>query len=202
MKKLITTVVLSYLAFVVLPSATKVRAILAAPLVITDENAQGDACYVLAAGSAMCERLAAASDLYHMKRIPLIILMNNSEKGPYSFPAQASWSPTQWSVEYLVWRGVPKEKIQIVAEVKGPFGTLSEAKNIAKTLPPGIKRLVVATSAPHTRRSLLAFKKSLPPGVAVIPFAASSFETSAECFNPLWLEYFKLLIYKIYMFFL
>jgi hypothetical protein len=202
MKKLITTVLLSWLAFVVVPSIAKVRAILAAPLVISDESARGDACYVMAAGNAMTERLAAASDLYHMNRVPLIILMDSSERGPYSFPAQASWSPAQWSVEYLAWRGIPKEKIQIVAEVKGPLGTLSEAKNIAKTLPSNIKRLVLVTSAPHTRRSLLAFKKSLPSSVTITPFAASGFETSAECFHPIWLEYCKLLVYKIYSFFL
>jgi uncharacterized SAM-binding protein YcdF (DUF218 family) len=200
MKKLLATLLLSWLAFVVVPSIPKARAILAAPLVITDENAEGDACYVLSDGNAVWERLAAASDLYHMKRVPKIILMANHDTGPYSFPAHASWSTTQWEVEYLVWRGVPKENIQIVEEVKGLFGTLSEAKNIAKTLSPNVKRLVLVTSAPHTRRSLLAFKKVLPSTITVIPYAATNFESSAEMSAPIWLEYLKLFVYKIYLF--
>jgi uncharacterized SAM-binding protein YcdF (DUF218 family) len=197
MKRLLGVISFSCLTFVVLPSIPGVRSFLAAPLIVSNERASGDACYVLAAGNALWERLAAASDLYHEKRVPKIILMRNNEMGPYNFPARESWSGTQWAVEYLGWRGVPKEKIQIIAEVKGIFGTLSEAKNIAQNLPPDIKKLVLVTSAPHTRRSLLAFRHELPIGVEVIPFAATSFATSAEMSDPIWLEYSKLLVYKL-----
>jgi uncharacterized SAM-binding protein YcdF (DUF218 family) len=200
MKKPLVTILIFWVALVMMPSIPRVRSILAAPLVVTDENASGEACYVLAAGNAIWERLAAASDLYHMKRVPKIIIMSNNDTSHYSFPAHASWSGTQWYVEYLSWRGVPKENIQIIEEVKGPFGTLNEARNIAKILPPNAKRLVLVTSAPHTRRSLLAFKKSLPPGLTIIPFAATNFEASAEMHHPLWLEYLKLLVYKTYLF--
>jgi uncharacterized SAM-binding protein YcdF (DUF218 family) len=196
MKKLIAYALLSWLVFVALPSVPKIRSILSAPLVVTNENAAGDACYVLSAGNALWERLAAASDLYHMKRVPKVIIMRNDEMGPYSFPAKVSWSQTQWAMDYLMWRGVPREKIEIVEKAKGLFGTHAEAKNIARSLKPDIKQLVLVTSAPHTRRSVLAFKRALPASITLITYAATSFETSAEYSDPIWLEYLKLLTYS------
>ena len=181
------------------PSIPKIRSILAAPLVITNENASGDACYVLAGGNAIWERLNAASALYRMKRIPIIFIMQNGERSHYNFTQQTNWTQTQWAVSYLEWRGVPKERIASLDEAKGLFGTLTEAQNLAKNLPPNVRRLVLVTSAPHTRRSLLAFRKTLPPTVSVIPYAASPFKTSSERSAPIWPEYLKLLVYKIYL---
>ena len=121
--------------------------------------------------------------------------MQDNERGPYSFTARASWNRTQWSVEYLVWRGVPRNKVLILQELKGRWGTLLEAKNVGRTLTPDIKKLVLVTSAPHTQRSLLAFRRTLPPEIQIVPYAATSFDTSYEMYSPIWLEYLKLLIY-------
>jgi uncharacterized SAM-binding protein YcdF (DUF218 family) len=183
------------LAFVAIPSIPKVRSLLARPLIVTSEAANGDACYVLGAGNAIWERLAAASDLYHVKQVPKIILMRDDARGAYSFPDHASWTATEWSVEYLSWRGVPKDKILLIDHAEGWFGTLSEARNVARSF--NGKSLVIVTSAPHTRRSLLAFRRVLPKDVTVIPYSATSFETSAELYYPIWLEYMKLFAYAI-----
>jgi uncharacterized SAM-binding protein YcdF (DUF218 family) len=188
------------LAFVVIPSIPKVRTLLARPLIVSDEAANGDACYVLGAGNAIWERLAAASDLYHMKRVPKIILMREDARGPYSFTAKASWSASEWAIEYLVWRGVPRDKILLIDHAEGSFGTFAEARNLARNGPPDVKKLVLATSPPHTRRSLLAFRRALPKDINIIPYSATSFETSAELYHPLWLEYLKLLLYKLFLF--
>jgi uncharacterized SAM-binding protein YcdF (DUF218 family) len=190
-------ILLICIVFVLLPSVPGIRAILASPLVITDESASGDACYVMSAGNALGERLAAASDLYHMKRVPKIILMQDNERGPYSFTARTSWNRTQWAMEYLVWRGVPRESILIIQEYKGRWGTLLEARNLARIPAPELKKLVLVTSAPHTRRSLYTFRRVLSPNIRIVPFAATSFEASYEMYNPIWLEYLKLLVYRI-----
>jgi uncharacterized SAM-binding protein YcdF (DUF218 family) len=200
MKRLVMTILLIWLVFVALPSVPKIRSILAKPLVVTNESASGDACYVLSAGYAIWERLAAASDLYHMKRISRIIMMQNNKRGPYSFNARESWSATQWEVHCLVWRGVPEEKVLLVDEDKGMFGTESEASTVARSLPSDVRRLVLVTSAPHTRRSLLAFRRVLPAGIEVTVYAATPFETSAEFYNPIWLEYLKLLFYSLFLY--
>jgi uncharacterized SAM-binding protein YcdF (DUF218 family) len=199
MKRIFITILLSWIAFTAVTSIRKVRAILAAPLVVTDESAHGDACYVLASGNAIWERLAAASDLYLMRRVSKIFIMRNGEPSSYNFDLQTNWSQTQWAVSYLAWQGIPKERVIILDEVKGPLGTLCEAKNLARTLPLEVKRLVLVTSAPHTRRSLFTFRKLLPASVTVIPYAATPLEYSTELTEPIWLEYLKLLVYHAYL---
>jgi len=189
-----------FLAFVLIGSIPRLRAIVAWPLVVSNESAEGDACYVLAAGNAIWERLAAASDLYHMNRVRKILLMRNDTKGPYNFPRHASLSPTQWETAYLSSRGVPTEDIVLIRHADGLFGTFAESRNVAHYLPPEIKRLVIVTSPPHTRRSLLTFKRALHGNVAVVPYSAVAFEASAELYDPLWLEYMKLVVYAVFLF--
>lgn len=190
-------IALLWLLFVGIPSIPEVRAMLAAPLVVTDAGVRGDACYVLASGNALQERLAAAADLFHLKRIPKILLMRDNAVSSYSFTAHASWTATQWAVEYLAWLGVPRDKVILVEGTAGFWGTLREARNIARVLPRDVKKLVLVTSAPHTRRSLLAFKRVLPAGVTVVAFAATPIETSSEIHCPIWLEYLKLFVYAV-----
>ena len=199
MKSKITTsatiLIIAVLVFAVIPSVPQVRFLLARPLVVSSDSASGDACYVLGAGNAIWERLAAASDLYHMKRVPKIILMRDDATGPYSFTAHASWTATEWAVEYLAWRGVPRDRILLIDHAEGFFGTLSEARNMARKFDG--KSLVVVTSAPHTRRSLIAFKRVLPKDIGIIPYSATTIENSAELYYPLWLEYLKLIVYTL-----
>ena len=45
------------------------------------------------------------------------------------------------------------------------------------------------------RRSVLAFRRSLPADVRIVPYAATTFENSYEMYHPIWVEYFKLLVY-------
>ena len=44
-------------------------------------------------------------------------------------------------------------------------------------------------------QSVLAFRRSLPAGVRVVPFAATEFVNSYEMYHPIWIEYLKLLVY-------
>jgi len=179
----------------VISSSGLVRSWLGAPLVIHEENARGDSCYVMAGGGALWERLDAASDLVQMGRVGSIILMRDDNICQFSFKANASWTRTQWAADYLAWRGIAADRIQWIPQTKGFFGTLTEARTIAKRLPKSVKALVVVSSAPHMRRSVLAFTRSLPSDVSVVPYAATSFQTSYEMNHPIWLEYVKLILY-------
>lgn len=67
--------------FVMLPSFPKVRNILAVPLVVHEQSAHGDACYVLAGGEALWERLDAVADLVQMGRVTSILLMRDDMRG-------------------------------------------------------------------------------------------------------------------------
>ena len=175
-----------------------IRVWLARPLYVATEANTGDAAYVLAGGAAMRERLAAAADLQLMHRVPRILLMRNSEKSAFSFKANTNWTPTEWAVDYLKWRGVPEEAILVLEDKKlSSMGTLDEARSIAAALPPNITRLVLVTSPAHTRRSVLAFSRNLPKNVVILSYPAIDIRQSTEFYNPLIVEYFKLLVYSI-----
>lgn len=195
--KSLATLAVFWLVIVVLSSSPPVRKILSAPLVVHEENARGDACYVLAGGGSLRERLDAAADLVQMHRVPVILLMRDDRRGQYSFKANSSWTGTQWATDYLAWRGVPKDRIVLLPWVDGLFGTLAEARTVAKSLPKNVTTLVVISSAPHMCRSVLAFRRSLPDGTKVIPYAATTMENSFELYHPIWLEYLKLLVYSL-----
>jgi len=187
-----------FVALAVASSIPWVRTWLMAPLVVSDPSAAGDAAYVLAGGRALHERLEAASDLYFLKRVPLLVLVKDDGPSQFSVPSRASWTRTQWAVDFLTWRGVPEEKIlRLALQGRTRFGTLDEARSVAAALPPNVARLVVVTSAPHTRRSLLAFRRALPPRVTAVPYAATSIAETSEFSASIALEYVKLLAYAI-----
>lgn len=195
--KWIVIVAFIWLSFVVLPSYENVRSFLAAPLVVHEQNASGDICYVLAGGGAIWERLDAAADLVQMGRVSRILLMEDCSRGQYSFKTNSSWTRTQWATDYLAWRGIPGDRIALIPKSDDLFGTLKEARAVAKSLSKNVTSLVVVSSAPHMRRAMLAFRRSLPDGVQVVPYAATVFEHSYEMHHPIWIEYFKLLVYYV-----
>mgnify|MGYP001426038522 CR=1 FL=1 len=186
-----------FLLFVLVPSFPRVRAIIAAPLRVTDPEAKGDACYVLAGGETVWERLNAAADLVHLGRVPRIYLMDAPSRDQYNVRAGGSWSRGKWYVDYLVWRGVPAERIRFIPSSRGFFGTRAEARALALHLPGGVRQVVIVSSAPHMRRALLAFRRALPPQVGVVPYAATDLASSQEIYYPLWIEYLKLLVYTV-----
>ena len=188
----------AFLVFGVAPGITAVRHAMSAPLIVHDDNARGDAAYVMAGGLASEERLRAAADLFHMGRVPRLYLMRDDGRSYHSFTERRSLSRTEWMVSYLGWLGVPRDRITLVADAGGsPLGSLHEADLLRQALPPEVQRLVVVTSPVHTRRSGLAFRRRLGPRVAITTYAAIDWALSAEAFAPLWLEYVKLAVYAV-----
>lgn len=188
-------VLLTCLALVILGSFQQVRSIVSAPLMVHEPEARGEACYVLAGGNSIWERLDAAADLVNMGRVARIYLMQDDCRGPYSFKTGKSWTRGEWFLDYLAWRGVPPGKISLIPASDGFFGTMSEAREFAQHGPKWVRRLVLVSSAPHMRRATLAFRRALPADVRVVPYAASDFRTSSELYYPIWMEYLKLLVY-------
>ena len=160
-------VVVAWLVSIVLMSLSSVRALVATPLYAHDANAQGEVAYVMADGPAYWERLRAASDLYHWKKIKRIIILNETGSAGYNFVRQQSDTRYQKAIDYLELYGVPEDKVlTIEPQPNAFFGSLSEAQAVAKTFPE-IKSIVVVTSAPHTRRSLICFQRSCQSDVAI-----------------------------------
>ncbi|TWT81125.1 hypothetical protein CA13_25730 [Planctomycetes bacterium CA13] len=184
-----------WLLSMVLLSFHSIRGFVAYPLVVHDPEASGDAAYVMADGHAYWERLHAASDLFHMRKVPRLIILAESETAGYNFVQQRSETRLEKAIAYLEWLGVPAEKVSTVSvETPVMFGSLSEARAVAEQQP-GLKSIVVVTSAPHTRRSRLCFRRSLSKQVNVQVYSASDVGEGSEIDSPLWIEYIKLLIY-------
>lgn len=172
-----------------------VRGVVAYPLYVSNDNASGEAAYVMADGFAYWERLHAASDLYNMKRVKRIIILDEQDLSMYNFVKQRSDLLVERAIDYLVWKGVPRDKISSVPVTLGaPFGSLSEAQTVARQ-EPNLKSIVVVTSAMHTRRSLLCFRRSMPENVQVDVYAPTAPSESWEVGSPIWTEYVKLIVY-------
>jgi len=198
MIKWLLIIALGWIVFVVLPTLPAVRIFLASPLVVEDRDPRGDAGYILAGNNAFRERLGAAAYIYNEGRISRIIFMRDDAPSSYNFVAKARWTRTEWALDFLTHRGVPREKIQLIDQVTGMFGTLQEARNLKKALPSDLKRLVLVSSATHMRRCVLAFRRVLPPDIAIVSCPASSYSSSYEYYHPLWLEYLKLAVYAVF----
>jgi len=190
---------LAFFVFAIAPTLTPVRHALSWPLIVHVADARGDAAYVMHGGPALDERLRAAADLFHMGRVPRILLYDDPERSSFNFAEGESWTRTQWSLSFLAWLGVPRERVVLIEDRGGSaFGSLHEADLVsAQAARLGIGSLVVVTSPVHTRRSGLSFRRRLPEGVTATTYAATIFESSAEAHAPLWLEYLKLVVYAL-----
>lgn len=174
------------------------RGLFVFPLYVHEENASGEAAYVMADGPASWERLRAASDLYHLKRVKRILILEEMGSNGYNFVQHRSESRVERVRDFLSLCGVPNEAISYVPENESAMlGSRSEAQGVAKSFP-DLSSIVIVTSAPHTRRSRLCFERAMPNSTAVQVYSASNPFASDEIYAPIWLEYAKLFIYQIF----
>ena len=183
------------LCLAVIFSFRQPRAWLSRPLYVHDPDARAAIAYVMSGGPASFERLLAASDLYHTERISSIALENDTQPSCYNYLKNKSESRSDRCIAYLMMRGVPEDRIKLVPKCSSSrFGSLREAQSVAKDLG-RIENLIVITSPTHTRRTELAFIRSLPKNIKVHIYAASDLAGSDEIFSPIWIEYLKLAAY-------
>lgn len=169
------------------------------PLCVDDEQAAGEIAYVMADGPAMWERLRAAADLYHMHRIAQIALLDEKQSSGYNFVRHQSDSRVQREIDFLAMLGVPPDKIQTVqSDSEDWLSSRSEAVGLFRERPK-VKRLVVVTSPPHTRRSLLCFRRTFPTDTKIAVYSAALPSESAETYLPIWIEYVKLVVYWMFV---
>ena len=179
----------------VLLSTTWFRAWVSYPLHVSNMTTNANIAYVMSDGHAYWNRLYAASDLYHMGKIKTIAVQENPTSSRYDFVLRRSQTVTQRSIRYLNSLGVPENRIVTVPGTKDPaLGSWSEAQAFADEFRE-TPNVVVVTSSPHTRRSLLCFERAMPASCQVTVIADSLPDEGAELFAPIWLEYGKLAVY-------
>ncbi len=187
--------VVAWCVVTVATSFAPVRGFLIAPLHIHESDASGSFAYVMADGPATWERLRAAADLYHLRRINTIYLLDEQNPAGWNFVRKQLDSRLQREIDYLVLFGVPADRIVAVPRTSETWmSSLAEAKSVAALIP-DVRRLVVVTSPPHTRRSKLCFLRVYPAGTRVFSYAPDDPANSTETHFPIWIEYAKLMVY-------
>jgi uncharacterized SAM-binding protein YcdF (DUF218 family) len=126
-------------------------------LIVKSDLASADAIVVMSGSSTYLERADWAAQLYREGRAPLIILTNDSliagwdgkeERNPYFYELAA---------RALQQRGVPASKIQVVSDIA--LGTYEESLGVRDyATAHQLKRLLIITSAYHTRRTLWSLR--------------------------------------------
>jgi uncharacterized SAM-binding protein YcdF (DUF218 family) len=126
-------------------------------LIVKSEMASADAIVVLSGSSTYLERADWAAKLYHEGRAPAIILTNDSlisgwdkveERNPFFYELAA---------RELVKRGVPESKIRVVSNIA--LGTYEESLGLRDyATAHNLRRLLVVTSAYHSRRALWSMR--------------------------------------------
>jgi uncharacterized SAM-binding protein YcdF (DUF218 family) len=126
-------------------------------LIVKSDLAAADAIVVMSGSSTYLERADWAARLYREGRAPIVVLTNDSlisgwdrkeERNPYFYELAA---------RELQKRGVPESKIQVVSDIA--LGTYEESLGVRDyAAAHQLKRLLVVTSAYHTRRTLWSLR--------------------------------------------
>ena len=175
-------------------------------LIVKSEMASADAIVVMSGSSTYVERADWAARLYREGRAPVIILSNDSlisgwdkkeERNPYFYELAA---------KELQRRGVPESKIQVVSDIA--LGTYEESLGVRDyATAHQLKRLLIVTSAYHTRRTLWSLRHACagsdievgidsPPGGWQTP-APSRWWWSRWGWKVVASEYVKLIYYRM-----
>jgi uncharacterized SAM-binding protein YcdF (DUF218 family) len=128
-------------------------------LIVEADLKSADAIVVLSGSSTYIERTSWAANLYKEGRAPIVLLTNDhllsgwdraEERNPYFYELAA---------QELRLRGVPAEKIQIVpGNTLGTYEESLEIRDFATAH--HLMRLLVVTSAYHSRRALWSMRRA------------------------------------------
>ncbi|MCC9601429.1 YdcF family protein [Stieleria sp. JC731] len=176
-------------------SSDTVRGLLISPLVRHDSDARGDIAYVMADGAAYWERLLSASDLYHMHRVDKIFLLREDRNSCYNFIRKKNDTLTERAVDYLEMRGVPSDAIHFVPPAQATWLSSRDEAIALANLDKEFGKIIVVTSPPHTRRSLLTFQRVFADQSLISIHSAAPPSQSVETHLPIWIEYVKLIVY-------
>jgi len=126
-------------------------------LIVKSELPSADAIVVMSGSATYRERADWAARLYREGRAPIVILTNDSLKSGWDNKEERNPYFYELAARELERLGVPPSKIQVVSDIA--LGTYEEslgARDYATAHQ--LKRLLVVTSAYHTRRTLWSLR--------------------------------------------
>jgi len=154
--------------------------------------------YVLGGSEgSLRERFNIAARLYHEKVAVKLMTLSRPGITAYDPVRGRNLTNDEWSREELIRLGVRSSDIEVIYAGEGFFGTLAEAKEVARLTPGrGYRRLILVTSEHHTRRAWLAFSTTLAgQGIEVYAYMARDREDLAILAE----EYVKLIVYRSFL---
>jgi uncharacterized SAM-binding protein YcdF (DUF218 family) len=126
-------------------------------LIVKSDLASADAIVVMSGSATYRERAAWAARLYREGRAPIVILTNDSLKSGWDNKEQRNPYFYELAARELQQQGVPESKIQVVSGIA--LGTYEESLGVRDYAGAHqLKRLLVVTSAYHTRRALWSLR--------------------------------------------
>ena len=138
-------------------------------LIVKSEMPAADAIVVLSGSSTYVERTAHAAKLYREGRARIVVLTNDGLLSGWNEKEQRNPLFCELAVRELRQHGVPADRIQIVpGQAAGTFEEVRLVKEFAASH--SLKRLLVVTSAYHSRRALwsarrIAAGSGVEPGI-------------------------------------
>ncbi|HKB66306.1 MAG TPA: YdcF family protein [Pyrinomonadaceae bacterium] len=126
-------------------------------LIVKSDLASADAIVVMSGSATYRERADWAAKLYREGRAPIVILTNDSLKSGWDKKEERNPYFYELAARELQRLGVPESKIQVVSDIA--LGTYEESVGVRDYAGAHqLKRLLVVTSAYHTRRTLWSLR--------------------------------------------
>lgn len=126
-------------------------------LIVKSELASADAIVVMSGSATYRERAEWAAMLYREGRAPIVILTNDSLKSGWDKEEQRNPYFYELAARELEQHGVPESRIQVVPDIA--LGTYEESLGLRDYASAHqLKRLLIVTSAYHTRRTLWSLR--------------------------------------------
>lgn len=136
-------------------------------LVVKDELPSADAIVVLSGPATYLERVDWAAKLYHEGRAPLVVLTNEGLMSGWSRTEERNPYFYELAAGELQKRRVPASSIQIISNIGA--GTFQECLRIREfAAERKLSRLLVVTSAYHSRRALWSMRRVMEGNTTVV----------------------------------
>jgi uncharacterized SAM-binding protein YcdF (DUF218 family) len=178
-------------------------------LIIEKPFDNADSILVLAGSSAYQERTEKAAQLFQQGIAPRILLTDDGERGAWSVREQRNMPYVELARKNLISYGIPADKIETLNPQVS--GTIDEADALMKKArAENLQKVLLVTSAYHTRRTLRTFEKHFAGGgvetelgIVSVPVGGQTPQpffwwTSVRGWNLVAGEYVKSAVYWVY----
>jgi uncharacterized SAM-binding protein YcdF (DUF218 family) len=158
------------------------------------QGKENTAIYVLG-GSQDCliDKYRTAAELYRAGIGNTILVLSRKGITDYDHKLHRNLTNDEWSLKELIQAGIAKKNIEFISMEEEFFGTLTEAREVARIAHErNYRYLAIVTSQYHTARTWLSFSKYVNHERRLAVYASRDCSSSPQ----LLVEYFKLILYK------